>query len=58
MRHERGFLERRFQAVSIKTIDSGIADNGNGTGTSQAPHEVASPVEEAVFNMNIIGIRS
>ena len=47
-----------FQTLTIEGVDVGISNDGQGLRLRQAADIIASPVEEAIFNMNIIRIFS
>ena len=48
----------RFQSLPVEGIDVRIGNDSQGPRFRQIADIIASPVEEAVFNMNIIRIFS
>ena len=55
---EAGAGQGRFQPLSVQGIDVRIGNDGQGPRFRQIADIIASPVEEAIFNMDIIRIFS
>ena len=47
-----------LQPVAVQAVDRRVADDGEGLRFRQIADVLPGPVQQAVFNMNIVGIFS
>ena len=55
---EAGAGQGRFQPLSVEGIDVRVGNDGQGPRFRQVADIIASPVEKAIFNMDIIRVFS